>query len=98
MSGEEGAGTRSEYRVDGAELVARLKEIVHEGNARHVVIRNERGRTILEVPLTLGAAGALLAPPWMMLGVLAALLGKCTISVVREDPAPGGGGEPDPDV
>jgi len=96
MSGSEGdAGSGSEYRVSGADLVERLREILHEGNVRHVVIRNDRGRTILEMPLTLGAAGALFAPPWMAIGVLAALLGRCTIGVVREDPAPRGDGDPE---
>jgi len=91
--------TGSEYfRVDGRELIARLKEILHQGNVRHIVIRSEKGRTILELPLTLGAAGVLMAPSYLMLGVLAALLGKCTISVIRGESTPAGDGTPDQNV
>lgn len=95
MTGDAGSESGGEYRVDGGELLARLREILHQGNVRHIVVRNERGRTILELPLTLGAAGALVAPPYMMLGVLAALLGRCTISVTRGDPPPDGNAESD---
>jgi hypothetical protein len=98
MTDDPREGTGSEFKVDGSELVARLKEIIHQGNVRNIVIRSEKGRTILELPLTLGAAGALMAPPYIMLGVLAALIGKCTISVTRGEPAHGEDGAPDQNV
>jgi len=98
MTEDPQGGTGSEFKVDGIELVARLKEILHQGNVRHIVVRSEKGRTILELPLTLGAAGALMAPPYIMLGVLAALIGKCTISVTRSEPARGEEGAPDQNV
>jgi hypothetical protein len=73
----------SEYRVRGDHLVARVKEILHEGNIRRIIIKNEEGRTLLEVPLTLGVVGAVLAPVWAALGALAALAADLRIVVEK---------------
>jgi hypothetical protein len=76
-----------ELQVMGEQLVTRIKELVHEGNVRRIIIKQE-GNTILEIPLTVGIAGILLAPVWAAIGVLGALLAQCSIEVVRsESPA-----------
>jgi len=72
-----------ELRIDGERLVATVKEIVRQGNVRRVTIRNREGKTVFELPLTLGVVGALLLPTLAALGALAALLTECTIVVER---------------
>jgi len=73
----------SEFRVRGDHLVARIKEILHEGNVRRIIIKNDEGRTLLEIPLTIGVVGAVLAPVWAALGALAALAADLRIVVEK---------------
>ncbi len=77
---------REEFRVKGEDLVARVKELVHEGNIRRIIIKNDEGVSLLEVPLTLGVVGAVLLPVWAALGALAALATSCTIVIERNVP------------
>jgi hypothetical protein len=76
---------REEYKVHGEKIVAKIKELVHEGNVRHVVIKNDEGRTLIEFPVTVGVAGAVLVPVWAAVGALAALVTNCSIEVEREE-------------
>jgi hypothetical protein len=73
-------------RVQGNDLAERVKELVHEGNVRRVVIKREDGDTVAEFPLTVGVVGALVAPMLAAVGALGALLAHCTIEVERETP------------
>jgi CBS domain-containing protein len=73
-----------EFQVNGEELIAKVKELLHEGNIRRLIIRNEEGKTLIVLPLTLGVVGALLAPQLAALGAIAALLTKGTIVIERE--------------
>lgn len=70
-----------EFQVNGDELIAKIKELVHEGNIRRVIIKNEAGKAVVDIPLTLGVVGALLAPQLAAIGAIAALLSKATIVV-----------------
>jgi hypothetical protein len=72
-----------EFEVTGEKLVARVKDLVHQGNIRRIAIRNEKGVTLLEIPLLAGLAGAVLVPVWAAVGALAALLVRCTIVIER---------------
>jgi hypothetical protein len=72
-----------EFEVSGDELLARIKELAHEGNIRRVIIRNESGRTLIDIPLAFGVVGALLAPQLAAVGALAALLSHGTILVEK---------------
>ena len=72
-----------EFQVSGDALVAKIKELVHEGNIRHVAIKNEDGRTLVDIPLTLGVVGTLLAPQLAAIGAIAALVTRCTIAVEK---------------
>ena len=74
-----------EYQVSGESLVAKVKELVHEGNIRRIIINNEEGKTLIEVPLTLGVVGAALLPVWAAIGAIAALVTNCTIIVEKEE-------------
>lgn len=73
-----------EIKVTGGKLKSRLKEIVREGNVRRIVIRNAQGRTLLDMPLNAGVAGALLLPFWVAVGSIVALAKDFTIVVERE--------------
>lgn len=73
----------SEFRVRGENLVGRIKQLVHEGNVRRIIVKNDEGRTLLEIPLTLGVVGAALAPVWAALGALAALAADLRIVVEK---------------
>jgi hypothetical protein len=73
-----------ELQVVGEQLVGKVKELVREGNVRRIIIKQE-GNTILEIPLVVGVAGVLIAPVWAAIGVLGALLAKCSIEVIRAD-------------
>ena len=73
-----------EYQVTGEMLVAKIKEILHEGNIRRILIRDESGKTLIELPVTLGVVGAILAPQLAALGAIAALVTKCTLVVEKQ--------------
>jgi len=74
-----------EFRVDGEGVIAKVKEIIKEGNARRIIIKNEEGKTLVEFPLTVGAVGAILAPALAAVGAIAALVARCTIVVEKRD-------------
>jgi hypothetical protein len=74
-----------EVKVKGEGLVSKIKELVREGNIRHITIKNEEDKVILEFPLTLGVVGALLLPTLAAVGAVAALVTNCTIVVVRTE-------------
>ncbi len=75
-----------EFTLNGDEVVAKVKELIHEGNIRRITIKNEEGRTMLEVPLTIGLIGAALLPVLAAIGAAAALATRCTIVVERDQP------------
>lgn len=78
-----------EFRVDGDVLVSKIKEIIHQGNVRRIIIKNESGETLIEIPLTLGVVGAVLLPVWAAIGAIAALAARFSIVVERvEDTTP----------
>ncbi len=72
-----------EFKVTGDDLVRKVKAIIREGNARAIIIKNEEGKDIIQIPLTIGAVGALLAPPLAAVGAVAALVTNCSIVVVK---------------
>lgn len=76
-----------EFTINGDEVVAKVKQLIEEGNVRRLTIKNEEGRTLLEVPLTIGVIGAALLPVFAAIGALAALATRCTIVVERDVPA-----------
>ncbi len=78
-----------EFTLNGDEVVAKVKELIREGNIRRISIKNEDGRTMLEIPLTLGLIGAALLPVLAAIGAATALATRCTIVVEREDPPAG---------
>lgn len=72
-----------EFHVNGEDVIARIKALVHEGNIRRITLKNEEGKTLIEIPLTVGVVGAVLLPVWAALGAIAALATKLTIVVEK---------------
>jgi hypothetical protein len=73
------------FKVSGDEILSKVKEIIKEGNARRIIIKNEKDETIIEFPLTIGAIGVVLAPIFAAVGTLTALATHCTIIVEKRD-------------
>ena len=67
-------------------IIAKIETLIHEGNVRRVIVKNERGVTIMEVPLTIGLVGVALIPVWAAIGAIAALAADFTIQVERREP------------
>jgi hypothetical protein len=72
-----------EFQVNGEEVLARMKALLHEGNIRRITLKNEEGKSLLEIPLTVGVVGAVLLPVWAAVSAVAALVAKLTIVVER---------------
>jgi hypothetical protein len=72
-----------EFSINGDELLAKVRQLVHEGNVRRLTIKNEKGDTLVVIPLTVGVIGAALLPVFAAIGALAALATRCTIVVER---------------
>ena len=88
--------TSNEFKVRGEELLRKVKDIIHEGNARRIIIKDDKGATYLEIPLSVGVVGALFLPVIAALGAMAALASNFTLQVVRrDDPEPAAPSEKD---
>lgn len=74
-----------EFRVNGEELIAKIKNLLKEGNIRKVIIKDREGKTVFEIPLTFGVVGALIAPQLAAVGAIAALLTEATVVVEKVD-------------
>jgi hypothetical protein len=77
--------TREEFSVSSSNLVDRVKELLHEGNVTRIIVKDEKGKTLLEIPATVGVIGTVLAPWLTALGVIAALVTNCRIVVERRE-------------
>lgn len=74
-----------EFRVDGEKIVSKIKELLHEGNIRRVIIKDKDGKILMEIPVTIGVVGVLIAPQLAALGAIAALLTEATIVVEKSE-------------
>ncbi len=74
--------TYEELQVVGEQLLAKVKELLHEGNVRRIIIKQE-GQTIMEIPLAVGVVSVIVAPMLAAIGAISALITQCTIEVVR---------------
>ena len=73
-----------EHQVKGDSLLSKIKELVHQGNIRRIIIKNDEGKTLIEIPLTIGVVGIALAPVWAALGAIAALAADLTVVVEKK--------------
>jgi hypothetical protein len=74
-----------EFSVNGEDLLSKIKEIIHEGNIRRIIIKKKGGDTVMEIPMTLGVVGALIAPQLAAVGAIAALVTEATVVVEKVD-------------
>ena len=84
---EQETKNEEEFEISGSRLLERIRELVDEGNARRIIIKNEEGRSLIEIPLTLGVVGVALIPVWVAVGAIAALAANFRITVVRDEAA-----------
>jgi|SRR5271157_4207976 len=77
--------TREEFTVSSNDLIEKVKQLLHEGNITRIIIKDEKGRVMLEIPATIGVIGTLLAPWLAALGAIAALATNCKIVVERRE-------------
>ena len=81
--------TKEEFKVNGEELLAKVKELVREGNVRRLIIKDKDGKTLIEIPLTVGVVGGVvgivIAPVLAAVGAIAALVTECSIIVERTE-------------
>lgn len=75
---------KEEFKVKGEEVLSKVKHIIKEGNARRIIIKNEKGEVLMEIPLTFAVVGTLIAPVLAAVGALAGLLSNCTIEVEKK--------------
>lgn len=74
-----------EFKVNGEDLLKKVKDIIKEGNVRRLTVRDKEGKDLIVLPLTLGVVGITLAPVLAAVGAIAALVTECTIVVEREE-------------
>jgi len=77
--------TTSEFKVKGEDLMRKIRELIDEGNVNRIIIKDGTGKVYIEIPITLGVIGALVAPVLAAVGALAALAADFTIEVIRRD-------------
>jgi hypothetical protein len=70
----------------GVNLLEKVKELIHEGNVQRIIIKNEHGVTVVEIPVTVAAIGVVAAPELAAVGAIAGILTKCTVVVERREP------------
>lgn len=77
--------SKEEFKLSGKDLTDKVKKLINEGNVRRIIIKNSAGKTLIELPVTVGVIGAVLAPMLAAVGAVAALVTECTIVVERTD-------------
>ena len=75
-----------EVQVLGRDLVDKVKSLIHEGNVQRIVIKDEHGNTFVEIPITVAAVSAIIAPLLAAIGAISALVARFTIVIVRSEP------------
>ena len=81
---DENQKTRTEeFKLDGGKVLDKIKELIHQGNIRNIILKNEEGKTLIEIPLTLGVVGAAFLPVLAAVGAIAALAASMTIVVEK---------------
>jgi len=75
----------SEFKVNGEDLLRKIREIIDEGNVNRIIIKDHEGKVYLEIPVTIGVIGAVILPVFAAIGALAALAADFTIEVIRRD-------------
>jgi len=77
--------SRNEFKVSGEQLLAKIKELIHQGNISRIIVKNDDGKVYLEIPVTVGLISALVLPVLAAIGALAALAANFTIEVIKRE-------------
>lgn len=77
--------TRNEFKVKGEDLMAKIRELIHQGNITRIIVKNDEGKVYLEIPVNVGIVGALIVPVLAAIGALAAMAANFTIEVVKRE-------------
>jgi len=83
---EDEKGKYEEFSISGDQVVSKIKELFHEGNVRRVILKNDKGVTLIEIPLTVGVIGVVLLPVWAAVGAIAAMAANLILVVERKEP------------
>ncbi|TNC29659.1 DUF4342 domain-containing protein [Amycolatopsis alkalitolerans] len=86
MTEEKTLDRKQAFQARGEEFVAKVKELIHEGNVRRIVVKNEQGQTVIEIPVTAGVVAAIAAPVVTAVGAIAAFANEWKIEVERRVP------------
>jgi hypothetical protein len=73
------------FKVNGEELLSKVKQLINEGNVRRIIIEDKNGKSLIELPVTIGVVGAVFAPVLVAVGAIAAVVTECTIKVERTE-------------
>ena len=73
-----------EFKIKGEDLIAKVKQLIAEGNVRRIIIKDKEDKIIIEIPLTIGVIRIVIAPVLAAVGAIAALVTECTIIVERK--------------
>jgi len=76
---------KMEFKIKGQELLTKIEELIKEGNARKIIIKDDKGRTYIEIPVTVGVIGTLFAPVVAAVGALAGVAANFTIEVIKKE-------------
>jgi len=82
---KEGRTKFEEFKLSGGELLNKIKELIHQGNVRRIIFKDEQGKTFMEIPVTVGVVGAIFAPVLAAIGAVAALASNLTIVVEKAE-------------
>jgi hypothetical protein len=89
MTADKDAGGQvreEQFRVTGDKVVSTIKDLLHEGNIRRITLKNDEGKILFEIPLTVGVVSAIFFPVWAAIGAVAALAANLIIVVEKVDP------------
>lgn len=85
-TGNDNQRTRTEeFKLDGGMVLDKIKELIHQGNIRRIILKNEEGKTLIEIPLTVGVVGVALLPVLAAVGAIAAVATRMTIVVEKAE-------------
>jgi len=76
---------QEEFKIEGKDIIEKIKQIIKEGNARRIIIKNGEGVSVIEIPLTIAVVGTVLVPILAAVGAATALLTECSITVVKKE-------------
>lgn len=76
--------SKEQFKVNGHDLLKKIKELIKEGNVRRIIIKNEKNKVLMEIPVSFAVIGAVFAPVLAAVGALAALISNCTLEVERK--------------